>query len=302
MLVAVSGATGFVGRAVVAHLVASGARVRAVGRNRASLTPHPGVADVAVWDPNQGPPEAEVLRDVDAVVHLAGEPVRGRWTPARRAAIRDSRVVGTRNLVDGLGAMTTPPSVLVSASAMGYYGDRGEEHLPESAGAGVGFLAEVCQEWEDAAAGAATLGIRVVSVRIGLVLHPGGGALRAMVPTFRRGLGGRLGSGKQWWPWIHRDDLARLVGHAIEHESLSGPVNGTAPNPVRQVTFARSLASVLRRPALVPTPAAALRAVLGGFAEELLASRRCVPQAALDSGFRFEHSALGSALEDLLAR
>ena len=295
--VAVSGATGLIGRRVVAALVAAGRPVRILSRDperAASSLPN---ATAFGWDGRIWPPDA--LAGASAVLHLAGEPVfGGLLTAARRARIRDSRVASTTGLVQALGALpaTARPSTLVSASAVGYYGSRGDAVLDESAGAGEGFLAEVCADWEAAAAGARALGMRVVSLRIGIVLAREGGALPMMAIPFRLGLGGPLGDGTQWVPWIAASDLVRLVLRVIDDESVSGPVNAVAPDPVRNEVLTRALARALRRPALLRAPAFALRLALGEIADELLGSRRCVPSKAEAIGFVFEHATLESAL------
>lgn len=217
-------------------------------------------------------------------------------------AIHDSRVLGTRNLIEALRRLPARPATLVSASAIGFYGDRGDEVLCETSPAGDDFLADVCRGWEDAAAAAEDLGLRVVRLRIGLVLDPAGGALGAMVTPFRLGFGGPLGSGRQWWSWIHREDLVGLIEHALSEPALRGAVNATAPDPVPQREFARVLGAAVGRWSLLPGPRAALELALGGFATELLASRRVAPRAAQAAGFEFRYPHLGVALRDLLKR
>jgi len=242
-------------------------------------------------------------RSIAAVVHLAGAPIAdGRWTDARRQVIRDSRVVGTRGLADWLKQRAQRPSVFVSASAVGFYGDRRDDHLTETSPGGRGFLAEVCRDWEDAARVAAEAGIRVVHIRLGVVLSTRGGSLAKMLPAFRLGGGGPLGSGQQWFPWIHEDDVARAILHVIRTPSISGPVNLVAPEAIRQRDFARALGGVLGRPAVMPAPALALRAAFGrGLADELLlASHRVSPEVLQHAGFSFSHPRLGEALAHLL--
>jgi uncharacterized protein len=287
MRILVTGATGFIGRAAVARLAADGHEIRALSR---------GAGAPFVWRPGAGPVPAEAFDGVDAVLHLAGETLSGRWTAAKMRAVRESRVAGTRSLVDGIAALTQRPRVLVSAGATGYYGDRGEEPLDEDSPPGDGFLAEVCRGWEAEAARAETLGLRVVRLRFGIVLGRGGGALGPMLPLFRIGLGGPLGSGRQWWPWIAHEDAVGLIAHALATD-LAGPVNAVGPEAVRQRDFARALGRALRRPALVPTPAWALRIALGPFARELLSSRRVAPRAALGGGYRFRRPGVAEALE-----
>jgi len=294
--VTLTGATGFIGRKLTERLLAGSHSLHLLGRR-----PAPGLPFWA-WDAggNASPP-LESLRDSQAVAHLAGEPVSQRWTPEARQRIRSSRVEGTRRLVEALAALPRPPAVLVCASAIGIYGSRGDGILTESSPPGGGFLAEVCQEWEQAADQAASAGIRVVKLRTGVVLGPGGGALQRMLPLFKAGLGGRLGSGRQWMSWINLEDLVELICLALEQPELAGPLNATAPSPVTNAEFTRQLAARLRRPALLPVPAFALRMVFGEMASVLLDSQRVLPQAALAAGFRFRYPELGPALRDLLA-
>jgi len=295
--VVVSGATGLIGRRVVAALVAAGRPVRILSRDPDRAARAVQNTTAFGWDGRVWPSDA--LAGASAVVHLAGEPVfGGLLTASRRARIRDSRVASTTALVEALGALpeATRPRTLVSASAIGYYGSRGDAVLDESAGAGQGFLAEVCADWEAAAAGARALGMRVVSLRIGIVLAREGGALPMMAIPFRLGLGGPLGDGTQWVPWIAASDLVRLVLRVLDDESVTGPVNAVAPDPVRNEVLTRALARTLHRPALLRAPAFALRLALGEIADELLGSRRCVPRKAEAIGFTFEHATLESAL------
>jgi hypothetical protein len=223
----------------------------------------------------------------------------GRWTKAKKARIRDSRVAGTKHLVERLRELERRPEVLVSASAVGIYGSRGDEVLTESAEPAEGFLAEVCREWETEAQAAEDLGIRVVTIRVGLVLGVQGGALARMLPLFELCAGGRLGHGRQWMPWIHVDDLAALFQFCAERTHVSGTVNGTAPHPVTNREFTKALASAVGKPAVFPAPAFALRLALGEFAEVLLASQRVVPEMAQAAGFQFEHRTIESALEGM---
>ncbi|MCS7274223.1 MAG: TIGR01777 family oxidoreductase [Candidatus Bipolaricaulota bacterium] len=303
MRVLVTGATGFIGRSLCAHLSKSGHTLVALSRDPARARRQiPALADAFAWNPTDGSPPIEALSNIEAIVHLAGESVAGRWNSAKRTAIRESRVLGTRHLVDGLTQLHARPKVLISASAIGYYGDRDEELLTEEASPGGDFLAQVCQEWESEAARAEGLGVRVVRLRIGIVLGPDGGALQAMLPIFRVGLGGPLGSGQQWWSWIHRDDVVGAILHALENHKINGPINVTAPQPVRQREFARILGSVLKRPAFLPAPAFALRTVLGEFSQELLSSKRVIPQRLQATDYRFRFSDLDSALAEILQR
>ena len=300
MRVLITGATGFVGRALVHALLERGdqrvALTRDPTRARMSL---PGLAQTYAWHPLEGPPPAEAFEGVDAVVNLAGESVAGRWTAKKRRAILETRETGTRNLVQGIRQTTV--RVLVNASASGYYGNRGEEELTEDAAPGEGFLADVCVRWEGAASEASSSGARVVLLRTGLVAGRGGGFLAPLSRLTRLGLSGPVASGRQWWPWVHVDDVVGLILHALDNERVQGPVNVCTPEPARQRDVAKALGSVLRRPALTPAPAFALRLALGGFASELLNSRRVLPAAALASGYAFRHPDLDAALRDIYA-
>jgi len=253
------------------------------------------------WDP-LAPLAPATVSGFDAVVHLAGESVVGRWTEEKKKAIRESRVQGTRNLAAALAQSEVKPRVLVCASAVGFYGNRGDELLPEESPGGQGFLPEVCREWEDASRIAAEAGIRTVSIRIGLVLSAKGGALGNMLKAFKLGLGGRIGSGQQWWSWIHVDDIVGGIHHVIRTESLSGAVNLVAPNPARNAEFTKVLASVLGRPAFFPVPEFALRLAFGEMAagELLLASQRVEPGKLKASGYTFRFRELRAALENLV--
>jgi uncharacterized protein (TIGR01777 family) len=290
----ITGATGFIGRRLFSELGRPVVLSRHPARARASLGSN---AEIFGWDPEAAPPPKESLRNVDVIFHLAGESVgEGRWTPERKQLIRQSRVLGTHHLVDAIASVDPRPRVLVCASAVGYYGDRGDEQLDETSPPGSDFLAEVCQAWEAEAARARGLGLRVVSVRTGLVLGSSGGALVRMLPPFKLGVGGRLGSGRQWMPWVHLDDLAGIYIHAAEKSDLDGPLNGVAPAPVTNAEFTKTLASVLKRPSIFPVPEFALRLALGEFASVLLASQRVFPRVAERTGFRFRYTVLGDAL------
>jgi hypothetical protein len=259
----------------------------------------PAGVRLSAWDPEQGEPSEDALRDTDAVVHLAGENVAQRWTRDAKQRIRESREIGTRRLVCALARLPKRPSGLVCASAIGYYGSRGDETLSESSAPGAGFLPEVCMAWEREAVAAEALGIRVVRVRIGILLDTSGGALQRMLPPFRLGVGGRLGDGRQWMSWIHRDDLAELFRLAVE-KPIRGPLNAVAPNPLANAGFTRELARALRRPAVFSAPKFALRWMFGEMSEVLLASQRVAPNAASAAGFVFRFPHLGPALADLL--
>ncbi len=296
MRIAITGASGFVGGALAASLHTQGHTP--VPLLRATHAP-PGSS---TWDPRTGALDERSLGTVDAVVHLAGENVAGgRWSNARKQRIRDSRGPATTALCQGLLRLTSPPKVLVCASATGIYGDRGDELLDESSAPGTGFLADVAKDWEAATAPAQRAGIRVVNLRIGMVLDPSGGALGKMLLPFRLGLGGRLGSGRQWVSWITRDDLVRAISFALETPSLQGPALAVSPNPVTNREFTTALGAALHRPTWFPAPAAALRLLLGEMADALLlSSQRCQGKALAAAGFSFAQPEVGKALAQLL--
>lgn len=299
MTIVVSGSRGLVGSALVRSLAEEGHIVVRLVR---SATGVPGVD--SRWDPATGAVDPRSVEGCDALVHLAGESIAGSaWTAERKRRIRDSRVEATRLLCASLLRMDRPPTSLLCASAVGYYGDRGDETLREDSPPGNGFLAEVCRDWEDAAETAARGGIRVVRLRFGMVLSPHGGALARMLPPFRAGLGGRLGSGRQHVSWIALDDVVAALKHVMRTPSLEGPVNVTAPHPVDNRELTRTLERVLARPARVPVPAFALRLAFGEMADALLlSSTRAVPARLLDSGYAFRFPSLEGALRHLLGR
>jgi uncharacterized protein (TIGR01777 family) len=300
MKVLITGATGFIGARLAEALKQRGDSVQALSRNPEGAKKRvPALQEAYAWEPLSGLPPSEAFRDIDAVVHLAGETVVGRWTSAKKTAIRDSRTLGTRNLVSRIAELSARPRIMVSASAIGYYGDRGEEELSEESTPGGDFLGLTCQGWEQEARKVESLGVRLARVRIGVVLGAGGGALDAMLMPFKLGVGGPLGSGRQWWSWIHIDDLVRLFLYLIDGEH-AGVFNGTAPAPTRQKDFARVMGKVLGRPAFMPAPAFALKIVLGGFATELLSSSKVLPVATQGARFEFHHPELESALRDIL--
>ena len=298
MQIAITGSTGFIGSALVARLAERGDRVTRLTR-RAPRGP-----DEVRWDPGGGILDPEDLRGVDGVVNLAGEPIAGGpWTPRRRRRIRDSRVQGTSLLARTIAGMEGGPAVLVSSSGIDYYGDRGDEVLTEDSGAGDDFLAQVCIAWEAAADPARAAAVRVVHPRTGLVCAARGGALPKLMLPFRLGLGGRLGSGRQFMSWITLDDMLDLLLHALTSDRLSGPINAVAPGPVRNAEFARTLAAVLRRPAFVPVPRFAPRLVLGELADALLfSSQRALPERAEADGYTFRHRSLEEGLRAVLQR
>ena len=288
MRVTLTGAGGLIGSRLVAMLRARGDEVTILSRS--------GAGGTVRWDPLAEAAPAEALEGRDAVIHLAGEPIAQRWTPAVREAIRASRTQGTANLVAGLAGLTAPPRVLVSANAVGYYGDRGAERLTEDSAAGTDWLAQVCVDWEDAALRAREHGLRVCVLRTGVVLDRGGGALAKMLPPFRLGVGGPVAGGRQYVSWIALEDLAALYLAAIDDDRFDGPFNATAPTPVTNAELSRALGRALHRPALLPVPAAALKLLYGEMAEIVTDSQNAVPARALALGHDFAHTDLAAAL------
>jgi uncharacterized protein (TIGR01777 family) len=297
MIIAITGSSGLVGRALIKSLQTESHSVRPVVRRSTSDN-----ANEIRWDPADGVIDAAAFDDVDAVIHLAGENLAAhRWTHAVKQEIRDSRVRGTRLLCETLAGLASKPSVLVSASAVGYYGDRGDELLDESSPPGRGFLADVCQEWETATHVARDADIRVVNLRIGVVLTRKGGALKRLLMPFKLGIGGRLGTGRQYFSWITLDDLVRAIQFALIASALNGPVNAVAPQPVTNREFTKTLGRVLGRPTIFPLPAFAVRLAFGQMADEaLLASARVEPNALEAAQFEFAHPQLEPALRHVL--
>jgi len=293
----VSGASGMIGSAIVAALKSDGAKIAKLARPGARPDPN---NELVPWNPAQ-PFDAEAVSGFDSVIHLAGESILGRWTAEKKVRIRDSRIPPTANLARALAQAKVKPKVFVSASAIGYYGDRSDEVLNEDSASGTGFAANLARDWEQATKPAADAGIRTVRIRIGIVLARHAGALAQMLPPFRAGIGGRVGRGKQWMSWIDLADLIGAVQHILQTDALSGPVNLVGPDPVTNIQFTKTLASVLHRPALFPVPAFVMRLAFGEMADELLlASDRVEPKRLRDSGYAFRFPTLRSSLEHIL--
>ena len=291
MNIAISGSHGFIGSAVTETLWGAGHQVTPIVRGESSV--ETGIA----WSAETGYVDTAKLEGIEAVVHLAGESIQGRWTPQKKEIILESRKKGTRALAEALAQLAKPPGVLVCASAVGYYGDRGEELVREESEPGGGFLAAVVREWEAATEPAAQKGIRVVNLRIGVVLGAGGGALAAMLTPFKLGVGGRVGSGQQYMSWIALDDVVGAVEHALATESLRGPVNVVSPNPARNIEFTRALGRVLSRPTIFPLPAFVVKLAFGQMGEDLLLGGQRVDSAKLAaSGYTFHYPELEAAL------
>ncbi len=296
----ISGGTGLVGQRLVSSLHEPVCVLTRKPPSNPNASDAHGSVRYLRWDAASILPAAE-LGSVRAAIHLAGDPVaEGRWTTEKKQRIRDSRVIGTRSLVKSLGQLATPPEVLISASAVGYYGHRPGETLTETSAVGSGFLPEVCAEWEAQADAARPYGIRVCQIRIGIVLDPNGGALGKMLPIFRSGLGGPLGLGRQHFPWIHSADLVGLIQHCLVNRSISGPINAVAPTPTTNWQFTRALSSAVHRPAWIPVPKFGLRLAFGEFGNSLFDDQRVEPRVALQSGYSFQFPEIQSALQDLL--
>ncbi|HEY6337875.1 MAG TPA: TIGR01777 family oxidoreductase [Candidatus Sulfotelmatobacter sp.] len=292
----VSGASGLIGAALLRVLRGSGYSVMCLVRRPANSD-----AEIA-WRPDQ-PISPEAVSGFDAVIHLAGESIVGRWTAAKKQRIRESRVMGTRNLAHALASAPRKPQVFVSSSAIGYYGDRGEEILTEESSPGAGFLAEVCREWEAATEAAAKAGIRTVQIRTGVVLSAAGGALAKMLPPFKLGLGGILGNGRQWMSWIDIQDMVDAIQHIVKTDALRGPVNMIAPAPVSNLEFTKTLAGALKRPAIFPMPAFMVKLAFGEMGETvLLGSQRVEPAKLAAGGYQFTFRDLRTSLAGLLTR
>ena len=294
--VLISGAAGFIGTHLTKALADLGHNVIILSRS-AKSTKH----NVINWKPASGKLDLSGVTDLDAVVHLAGESIAGRWTDEKKARIKNSRVEGTKLLAEALGGLNKKPEVLISASAIGIYGDRGDEALTEASPPGSGFLSEVGVKWEEATEPAREAGIRVCNIRIGLVLGNGGGALEKMIVPFKLGLGGKIGGGRQYWSWISIDDLVGIVIYLMNNNNLEGPVNAVSPNPLTNSEFTSALGNALNRPTIIPLPAFAARGLLGEMAQEtMLSSTRVIPKKLLDAGFEFKYSDLDDALSGIL--
>ena len=305
MRVTLTGATGLIGPSLLASLGERGAQVTILTRDPERARAKLGEVEAVRWDLMSEPAPAAALAGRDAVVHLAGAPVAQRWSKKVKQAIRASRVIGTRNLVEGIASVEQTdagqrPRTLVSSSAIGYYGAHGDEPLDEDAPPGSDFLAGVCAEWEDAASAAGELGLRVVQVRTGVVLDSDGGALSKMLPPFRLGVGGPVAGGRQYVSWVHAQDLVGMMIAALEDERWSGPINATAPEPVTNRDFSKALGAVLGRPALLPVPGAALRMLYGDMAEIVTSGARVMPAKPLVLGYQFGHPSLDEALRSAL--
>lgn len=299
MKILVSGSSGLIGSTLVDFLNINKQEVFKLVRTSVNLNPN----EIA-WDTTKGMINSSELEGIDAVVHLAGENIaKGRWTEAKKKRILDSRVIGTQQLCEALASLKKPPKVLVSASAIGYYGNRGNEFLTEESSEGSGFIASVCKQWEAATKLASEKGIRVVNLRIGVILTPKGGALQQMLMPFRLGLGGQIGSGQQYISWIAIDDLIRVIHETIQNEKLRGPINGVGPNPVTNKEFTQTLGRVLQRPTFLQMPEFMARTIFGQIADEiLLSSVRAIPKALEEQGFKFEYPNLEEALRYLLEK
>jgi uncharacterized protein len=290
----VTGATGFIGTRLVERLLSRGDAVYYLGRR--GSTKLPPQASFHPWDVSEKP-ELNALSRIDVIIHLAGEPIGQRWSEEAKKRIYDSRVDGTRRLVAAIRELKHKPYALISASAVGYYGDHGNEVVTETTRPGTDFLAEICRDWEREASRARDLGLRVVPIRIATVLGREGGALKKMLRPFRLGLGGAFGSGQQWMPWIHVDDLVRLFLFAADNATINSALNGSSPEPITNAQFAKALGNVLHRPAFMKIPKFALKVVLGEMADFLFTSLRVIPQAAEQAGFQFEYPTLEAALK-----
>ena len=297
----VTGGTGFIGRKVCDTLQNKEYDVNVVSRNPEKAKSKLGqLGEIYGWNPETEQLPTEAISDANAVIHLAGETISGRWNNEKKRRIRDSRVLSTRNLVESCANVESKPNVLICASAIGLYGDSGDNSFTEETPPGTDYLAKVCKEWEAEAYKATELGIRVVTVRIGLVLGLGGGMLQQVLTPFRIGIGGKLGSGQQWMSWIHVDDVVGIISYALENDSINGALNATAPVPVRNIEFTKALGSVLRKPTILPVPSFGLKLMMGEFADFVLLSQKVLPKKTEATGYEFQFKTIDSALSDLL--
>ena len=297
----VTGGTGFIGRKVCDTLQNKEYDVNVVSRNPEKAKSKLGqLGEIYGWNPETEQLPTEAISDANAVIHLAGETISGRWNNEKKRRIRDSRVLSTRNLVESCANVESKPNVLICASAIGLYGDSGDNSFTEETPPGTDYLAKVCKEWETEAYKATELGIRVVTVRIGLVLGLGGGMLQQVLTPFRIGIGGKLGSGQQWMSWIHVDDVVGIILYALENDSINGALNATAPEPVRNIEFTKALGSVLRKPTILPVPNFGLKLMMGEFADFVLLSQKVLPKKTEATGYEFQFKTIDSALSDLL--
>lgn len=297
----VTGGTGFIGRKVCDTLHNKDYDVNVVSRNpEKAKTKLEAVGEIYGWNPESEQLPTEAISEAEAVIHLAGETIAGRWNTEKKQRIRDSRVLSTRNLVESCANAESKPKVLICASAIGLYGDSGDNSFTEETPPGTDYLAEVCKEWETEAYKASELGIRVVTVRIGLVLGLGGGMLQQILTPFKIGIGGKLGSGQQWMSWIHVDDVVGIILHALENDSITSALNATAPVPVRNIDFTKALGSVLRKPTFLPVPRFGLKLMMGEFADFVLLSQKVLPEKTVASGYEFQFTTIDSALSNLL--
>lgn len=301
MSVLVTGGTGWIGRHLLKHLDSP----RIVSRNASRASKQTGLATSQIVECDLGAKtiDRKQMGKHRAVVNLMGDSIAdGRWTAVKKKRIRDSRITATRNLVQSLMDADSLPDVVVSASATGYYGECGDEVVTESRSPGHDFLSEVCADWEEAVQPLAVAGVRVCRLRIGLVIGQGGGAMQKTLPPFRLGLGGRLGSGQHWMPWVHLDDLVGMIHFLLDNRECHGAFNGSSPNPVRNSDFTRALGEALKRPAILPVPSIALRVLFGEFAKYLCVSQRVVPQALESAGFQFRFPDIGPALQQVIQK
>ena len=302
MNILITGATGFLGKSLVKSLVKDGHSIKIITRNISKASKILGDDfDFYQWAQSTLVPPSEAINDSEIVINLMGETVGGLWLPSKKRSILQSRTTGTKNLVEAISKSDSKPELLISASAVGYYGNRGNEKLTENSKTGGNFLSEVCKDWEDQAKYATKSGVRVVTLRFAPIVGPDGGFLYQQLPLAKMGLLGPLGSGKQWWPWVHIDDAISAIKYVINNQ-ISGPVNVVSPKPIDQITFSKALAAFYNRPAIIPAPSFAIRTMLWGFAAELLFSRKVIPQKLLDAGYKFKFVKINEAIKASLKR